>query len=56
MEKARGDPGAFGADKIDFFENLDEDHYFTMDADMLAAARCSYVADQELLGGKSLLV
>lgn len=43
-------------DQLDFFENPDEDHYFTMDADVLAAARRSYVEDQELLGGKSLLV
>ncbi|WP_027017781.1 Panacea domain-containing protein [Corynebacterium pseudodiphtheriticum] len=47
---------AVAMDQIDFFENPDEDHYFTMDADVLAAARFSYVADQELLGGKSLLV
>ena len=43
-------------DQLDFFENPDVDPYFTVDADVLAAARISYVADQELLGGKSLLV
>lgn len=51
-----GQRKAVAMDQIDFFENPDDDHYFTTDADVLAAARLSYVSDQKLLGGKSLLV